>query len=95
MRRVKNYSDATRTSPNTSCCSWMMSRYLRLINASEQALRWSVIFRKITNGFRSEWGADLFAMIRSLFGTAYRQSISAFDAISLSFTSSHPDWLLG
>lgn len=64
-------------------------------NASEQALRWSVIFRKITNCFRSEWGADLFAMIRSLFGTAYRQGISAFDAISLAFTSSHPDWLLG
>lgn len=64
-------------------------------NASEQALRWSVIFRKITNCFRSEWGADLFAMIRSLLGTAYRQGISAFDAISLAFTSSHPDWLLG
>ncbi|MEY2984504.1 MAG: hypothetical protein RLZZ568_1121, partial [Cyanobacteriota bacterium] len=64
-------------------------------NASEQALRWSVIFRKITNGFRSEWGAELFAMIRSLFGTAHRQGISAFDALSLSFTSSQPDWLLG
>lgn len=64
-------------------------------NASEQALRWSVIFRKITNGFRSEWGADLFAMIRSLFGTAQRQGISAFDAISLAFTSPHTNWLLG
>ena len=50
-------------------------------NASEQALRWSVIFRKITNGFRSEWGADLFAMIRSLVNTARRQGISAFKAI--------------
>ncbi len=25
-------------------------------NASEQALRLSVIFRKVTNGFRSDWG---------------------------------------
>ena len=25
-------------------------------NSSEQALRWSVVFRKVTNGFRSDWG---------------------------------------
>jgi transposase len=30
-------------------------------NSSEQALRWSVVFRKVTNGFRSDWGATLFA----------------------------------
>ena len=62
-------------------------------NASEQALRWSVIFRKITNGFRSEWGADLFAMIRSLVNTARRQGISAFKAISLALTTPNSDWL--
>ena len=27
-------------------------------NSSEQTLRWSVIFRKVTNGFRSDWGAS-------------------------------------
>jgi len=64
-------------------------------NASEQALRWSVIFRKITNCFRSEWGAELFAMVRSLLGTAQRQGISAFDAISHAITSSSSHWLLG
>lgn len=64
-------------------------------NASEQALRWSVIFRKITNGFRSDWGADLFAMIRSLIDTARRQGFSAFEAISLVLTSPNSDWLLG
>ena len=62
-------------------------------NASEQALRWSVIFRKITNGFRSEWGADLFAMIRSLVNTARRQGISAFKAISLALTTPNSNWL--
>ena len=62
-------------------------------NASEQALRWSVIFRKITNGFRSEWGADLFAMIRSLVNTARRQDLSAFEAISLALTTPNSDWL--
>lgn len=50
-------------------------------NASEQALRWSVIFRKITNGFRSDWGRDLFAMIRSIVNTGRRYGLSAFQSI--------------
>ncbi|MCL6436379.1 MAG: IS66 family transposase [Leptolyngbyaceae cyanobacterium HOT.MB2.61] len=64
-------------------------------NSSEQALRWSVIFRKVTNGFRSDWGAELFAQVRSLVNTAKRQGISAFDAISCALTSQQFDWLLG
>jgi transposase len=51
-------------------------------NASEQALRFSVIFRKVTNGFRSDWGRDLFANIRSIVNTGKRQGLSAFQAIS-------------
>jgi len=50
-------------------------------NASEQALRWSVIFRKVTNGFRSEWGRDLFAAVRSVVNTGRRQGLSAFESI--------------
>ena len=34
-------------------------------NVSERALRPSVIFRKVTNGFRSGWGAEVYADIRS------------------------------
>lgn len=64
-------------------------------NSSEQALRWSVVFRKVTNGFRSNWGAELFAQVRSLVNTAKRQGISAFDAISRALTSQQTDWLLG
>lgn len=64
-------------------------------NASEQALRWSVVFRKVTNGFRSDWGAELFAQVRSLINTAQRQGMSAFDAISRALTSQQSDWLLG
>jgi transposase len=33
-------------------------------NSSERALRPSVIFRKVTNGFRSSWGADFFGTVR-------------------------------
>lgn len=64
-------------------------------NSSEQALRWSVVFRKVTNGFRSDWGAQLFAQVRSLVNTAKRHGISAFEAISRALTSPDADWLLG
>jgi transposase len=50
-------------------------------NSSEQALRWSVIFRKVTNGFRSDWGRDLFANVRSIVNTGKRQGLSAFESI--------------
>ena len=39
-------------------------------NCSERALRPSVIFRKVTNGFRSEWGAQTYAAFRSVVSTA-------------------------
>jgi len=51
-------------------------------NSSEQALRLSVIFRKVTNGFRSDWGKELFAAVRSIVNTARRQGVSAFKAIT-------------
>ncbi|MBI4780737.1 MAG: hypothetical protein HY785_05380 [Oscillatoriophycideae cyanobacterium NC_groundwater_1537_Pr4_S-0.65um_50_18] len=45
-----------------------------------------VIFRKVTNGFHSDWGAELFAQVRSLINTAKRQGISAFDDIFCALT---------
>ena len=50
-------------------------------NSSEQAIRMSTIFRKVTNGFRSDWGKDLFANVRSIINTGKRQGLSAFQAI--------------
>jgi transposase len=64
-------------------------------NSSEQALRWSVVFRKVTHGFRSDWGAELFAQVRSLINTAKRQGMSALEAIARALTSQQADWLLG
>ena len=52
-----------------------------LENASERALRPSVVFRKVTNGFRSVWGADLFAGVRSVIDTGRHQDITPFQAI--------------
>ena len=50
-------------------------------NSSERELRPTATYRKVTGGFRSNWGADLFAGIRSVVGTASRQGQNAFDAI--------------
>jgi transposase len=52
-------------------------------NSSEQALRPCVIFRKVTNCFRSEWAAHLYADIRSVLETARRRAIAPLDAIRL------------
>ena len=50
-------------------------------NGSERDLRPSVVFRKVTNGFRSDWGADFFAAVRSVIDTGRRNAIDPFDAI--------------
>jgi transposase len=50
-------------------------------NSSEQAIRMSTVFRKVTNGFRSDWGRDLFAAVRSVVNTGKRQGLSAYQAI--------------
>lgn len=50
-------------------------------NSSERALRPTATYRKVTGGFRSEWGADLYAAFRSVVGTAARKGINAFAAI--------------
>ena len=52
-------------------------------NGSERALRPCTVYRKITNGFRSEWGAALYADIRSVVETARRRAIRAINAIRL------------
>jgi transposase len=52
-------------------------------NGSERALRPAVTFRKVTNGFRSEWGAKLYANIRSVIETARRRSLGALNAIRI------------
>ena len=52
-------------------------------NGSEQALRPCVVFRKVTNCFRSQWGAQLYANVRSVVETARRRSIGALQAIRL------------
>jgi transposase len=55
-------------------------------NASEQALRNSVIYRKVTGGFRTAWGAALYANLLSILETARRQAHSIFTILTSVFT---------
>jgi transposase len=50
-------------------------------NGSERELRPTATYRKVTGGFRSGWGADLFAAVRSVIGTAARRGHDAYQAI--------------
>ena len=50
-------------------------------NVSERNLRPSVIFRKVTNGFRCEWGAETYAAFRSVVSTAKANRTAALDAL--------------
>ena len=50
-------------------------------NVSERHLRPSVIFRKVTNGFRSAWGAKVYADICSIVATGHLNGRTALEAI--------------
>jgi len=50
-------------------------------NNSERALRPSVIFRKVTNGFRSNWGATVYADLCSIVATGRLAGRTALAAI--------------
>ena len=50
-------------------------------NESERALRLSVIFRRVTNGFRSEWGAKVYADLCSVVATGRLAGRTALAAI--------------
>ena len=55
-------------------------------NGSEQALRPCVVFRKVTNCFRSRWGAHLYANVRSVIETARRRGVGVINAIRLTLS---------
>jgi len=50
-------------------------------NACEREIRPSVVFRKVTGGFRSDWGAAIHAGYRSVTGTARLHGQTALQSI--------------
>ena len=59
-------------------------------NASERALRPSVIFRKVTNGFRSAWGAKVYADICSIVATGRLAGRTALASIRAALATPAP-----
>ena len=51
------------------------------MESGERTLRPSVIFRKVTNGFRCEWGAETYAAFRTVVSTAKVNGISVLQAL--------------
>ncbi|MSP01170.1 MAG: hypothetical protein EXR07_09010 [Acetobacteraceae bacterium] len=64
-------------------------------NISEPHLRPSVIFRKVTNGFRCEWGAETYAAFRSVVSTAKANRVSVYDTIRFVLSAGRPAGALG
>jgi transposase len=50
-------------------------------NGSEQALRPSVVHRKVSGGFRSDWGAAAHATLATVLQTARKRGQDLFDAL--------------
>lgn len=50
-------------------------------NASEQALRPSVVHRKVTGGFRSDWGADAHAIVTTVLDTARKRGADVLSTL--------------
>jgi transposase len=59
-------------------------------NVSERHLRPSVIFRKVTNGFRCEWGSQTYAAFRSVVATAKLNRASVFDTVQFVLSAKLP-----
>ena len=59
-------------------------------NVSERHLRPSVIFRKVTNGFRCEWGAETYAAFRSVVSTAKANRASVLDTVRFVISAKRP-----
>ena len=54
---------------------------------TERHLRPSVIFRKVTNGFRHAWGAETYAAFRSVVSTAKVNGASALETVRFVLTT--------
>jgi len=73
--------------PRASVCVRHRSHVPATNYVSERALRPSVIFRKLTNGFRSEWGAQNYSTFRSVVSTAKTNNRSVLEDLRRSLAT--------
>ena len=59
-------------------------------NVSERHLRPSVVFRKLTNGFRCQWGAETYAAFRSVVSTAKANQASVLATVRFVLDANQP-----
>ena len=59
-------------------------------NVSERHLRPSVIFRKVTNCFRCEWGPETYAAFRPVVTTAKANGASVYDTVRFVLSAKRP-----
>jgi transposase len=59
-------------------------------NACERALRRSVVHRKVSGGFRSDWGATAFATMATVTETAAKRGEDAFGVLTRLLTLDAP-----
>ncbi len=50
-------------------------------NISERSIRMSKMILKVSNGFRSQWGADMFGAVRSVINTGGLHDLSPYESI--------------
>ena len=62
-------------------CVYCWSGVTQAANAYERALRPSVIFRKVTGGFRAEWGARVYAAAVSIIVIGRLHGLTTFGAL--------------
>jgi hypothetical protein len=59
-------------------------------NVSERHLRPGAIFRKVTNGFRCEWGAEIYAAFRAVVSTAKANRACVLDTVRFVISAKRP-----
>ena len=61
-------------------------------NGSDRELRPTATYRKVTGRFRSDWGAALFAGVRTVIGTATRSGVGTYQAIQQTLRGQAPTY---
>jgi len=62
-------------------------------NGSERSIRLSTIYRRVTGGFRSDWGKHLFAAVRCVVNTGQKQKFTPRQSIQRAM-GTEPGFLL-
>ena len=89
-REIRKTRPAVVVSNNAACRFDAVVQAVPVTRLPERDLRPSTTFRKVTGGFRSDWGGHLYAGVRSTLNTGRRQGLSALQAIEAAINGQPP-----